>query len=128
MPQFNWPILGPIILAAAAAVAGVLFLFSRVPPIATQPASAANRTSASLQHPGPRFPGRVIGTPHLRTQPSSNAQVLQDLQSGELVDVSACNTTCGWFLVGAPGSPPAGWVPSAFVSLQGDEQKLAVAK
>jgi len=117
-----------MILAVAAAVAGALFLFSHVPHMATQSASAASRTAAVTQHPGPRIPGRVIGTPHLRTQPNSNAQVLQDLQSGELVEVSACSSNCGWFLVGVPGLAATGWVPAAFINLQGDEQKLSVAR
>jgi hypothetical protein len=133
LPQFNWQILGPLVLAAIAAAAGVVFLSSHLPRVSTQPASAAVRTTPAAQpyanlHTGPRLPGHVVGTPHLRINPSSTSSILRDLQAGELVEASACSSTCGWFLVGPPGQPAAGWVPSAFIALQGDEQKLVVIK
>lgn len=73
---------------------------------------------------GVHLSGHVNGTPHLRANPSSTAIVLQDLQNGEPVDVTGCSEGCDWYLVAPPNQPSGGWVPSAFVEVQGDDHKL----
>jgi hypothetical protein len=127
LPQFNWPVLGPIILAILGTTAGIALFFSRVqhhtPPSAANSTGVHRADSAAV-----KLQGYVVGTPHLRAGPSSNATVLQDLQSGQIVDVSACSSSCGWFFVGPLGQTSIGWVPAAFVTVHGDERRLTVIK
>lgn len=130
LPQFNWSVLGPIVAGIAAVVVGASLLVSHVPRAPSQPAHAAAPFSAASPTAagGVRLKGRVIGTPHLRPQPRSTTKALEDLQSGETVDVSACSDSCGWYLVTPAGQTSPGWVASAFIMLQGDERKLAIVK
>jgi uncharacterized iron-regulated membrane protein len=129
MPQFNWPVMGPIVLILALVAGGAVFLGTHLPHPAAQvgrgtasPPQAAARASATPT--GVQIPGRVIGTPHIRSDPSSNAIVLQDLQGGQTVQVTACSAGCAWYRVALPGQATSGWVSSAFVDVQGDEHKL----
>jgi uncharacterized protein YraI len=130
LPQFNWAIMGPIVLLVALIAGGGYFLITHSPHssgrIARTVAAPVEAASArSIATPtGVQLPGRVIGTPHIRSNPSSNATVLQDLQSGQTITVSACSGGCAWYLVANPGQPAAGWVSSAFVDIQGDENRL----
>jgi uncharacterized protein YgiM (DUF1202 family) len=64
----------------------------------------------------------------VRSDPSSNAKVIEDLHSGEVVTVTACSATCAWYLVTETGQTSQGWVSSAFVDVQGDEQKLPILR
>lgn len=130
MPQFNWSVVGPALLALALLLGGGGLLATHVP----HPGAPAGRSTAAAAEAATRraqggsaaahVGGLVIGTPHLRNNPNSNAIVLQDLQSGETVDVSGCAEACIWYLVTPPDRSAAGWVPSAFIHVQGDEQKL----
>jgi hypothetical protein len=133
MPQFNWAIMGPFILLAGLLFGGTYFLAGHVPHPVPQVAvhGAASAEAASAQGagipPGIQIAGRVIGTPHMRSNPSSNSIAIQDMQAGDTVSVSACSAGCAWYLVALPGRPTPGWVSSAFVDIQGDERKLPLA-
>jgi SH3 domain-containing protein len=122
--------MGPLVLLLALAGGGFVFLGSHVPKPAAQAAqhTAAASNARSTAPPGVQLPGRIIGTPHVRSEPASTASILQDLQSGQNVQVSACSNACSFYLVATTGHSPQGWVSSAFVELQGDEQKLPVAR
>lgn len=141
MPQFNWSVFGPILLALAAVGGGIGFLVSITSShavhhatvvAATAPISAAlSSTSAALPSTptrGVRLPGRATGSPHLRAAPSSEAAVVGDLQSGEEVQASACSASCGWYLVTPSGRAVSGWVSAAFVTIQGDDRTLPVVR
>jgi len=122
--------MGPVILLLALLLAGGYFLASHVPHPARQaathaaPPAEASKGRAITIPSGVKLPGRVIGTPHIRSDPSSNASIYQDLQSGQSVTVGACSSGCGWYLVTAPELANPGWVPSGFVDVKGDDRKL----
>ena len=140
LPQFNWSVFGPILLAFAAVGGGIVFLVSissphaprRVAAVASAPIQAALDPSATTFAPIPphglRLPGRATGSPHLRAAPSSEAAVVGDLQSGETIQASGCSASCGWYLVTPSGQAVSGWVSAAFVSLQGDDRALPVVR
>ncbi|MGI8550663.1 MAG: SH3 domain-containing protein [Dehalococcoidia bacterium] len=140
MPQFNWSILAPIVLAVAAIAAGIAYIFS-VTAGHSHPASQRAAALVTASPPGfstqpllvtpargVQLPGRVTGTPHLRSEPDSTAPILTDLHNGDPVQVSACSLACGWYLVAPSGRPSPGWVSAAFIMLQGDEHRLPVVK
>jgi hypothetical protein len=128
LPQFNWMVLGPIVLILGLAIGGSVFLVSHFPHASAQPSNTTALSATRTPTPsGIQLSGRVIGTPHVRAQPNSTSGVIQDLQGGQAVQISACSDRCAYYLVGFPGQPAQGWVSSAFVDLQGDESKLPVA-
>ena len=126
--------MGPAVLLLVLLAGGGYYLTTHVPHPAAQVAHVgAAPAEAASAHPsgtptGIQLPGRVIGTPHVRSDPSSNAIVVQDLQSGQTVAVSACSSACAWYRVTAPGQTAPGWVSSAFVNVQGDDNKLPIMR
>lgn len=140
MPQFNWSVFGPILLALAAVGGGIVFLVSitssQAPrhsavvdptPIQTTIGSTATAVLPTPPH-GLRLPGRATGSPHLRAAPNSEAAVVGNLQSGEAVQASGCSASCGWYLVTPSGQAVSGWVSAAFVNIQGDDRTLPVVR
>jgi hypothetical protein len=136
LPQFNWTLIWPVLFALVVGGAATIFALSHAPHpapqaarlIAVSTADAASAGRQPVQQGGVYLNGRVIGTPHLRAEPSSNAMVLQDLQAGDTVDISGCSPSCGWYRINVPGRPSPGWVPAAFVTVQGDDQRLPVIR
>ena len=141
MPQFNWSVFGPILLALAAVAGGIAFLVSLASPhsshhafvtAATVPIHAAFSPTVTtvLQAPprGVRLSAIAAGSPHLRAAPSSDAAVVGDLKYGEAVQVSGCSASCDWYLVTPSGQAVSGWVSAAFVTVQGDDRALPVIR
>jgi hypothetical protein len=133
LPQFNWVVIGPVVLLFALLTGGAFFVVKHVPIPTGHVAPTAQPAEASTSRPGSvpsgiQLSGRVIGTPHVRSDPSSNAKVIEDLHSGEVVTVTACSPTCAWYLVTETSQTSQGWVSSAFVDVQGDEQKLPILR
>lgn len=125
--------MGPVVLLVILLGGGGYFVATHLPVSQAKVAHKTPPVEASSSRPasvpsGIQLAGRVIGTPHVRTDPSSNAAVVDDLQSGETVTVSACSASCAWYLVTEPGQTTPGWVSSAFVDIQGDEQKLPIQR
>lgn len=134
MPQLNWSILAPIVLALAALAAGIVFFMSVVsagPQRQSLPPSNST-TRVTLGAPahavttGVQLQGRVIGTPYLQASPSSTAAVVADLHADETLTLSACSDACAWYQVTTADGATSGWVPSAFVSVQGNDRSLPV--
>lgn len=139
MPQFNWSILAPVALAVAAAAAVTIFLISVATPYggrrsqAVVPSSARRSSDSGGSTPASvtssvLLPGRITGTPYLRSAPSSVAAPIAELQNGQPVEISGCSATCAWYLVMLAGQPTGGWVSGSFVTVQGDSRRLPALK
>lgn len=138
MPQLNWSFVGPVLLIVTLVASGVIVAVSRTAPRPQHPsvlaATGSPSPAASPVKPASRTPvsvqvqGRAIGTPYLRSQASSDAAVVRELQSGEAVEVSACSQSCTWYQVVLSNGATTGWIPSAFIALQGSDRTLPVTR
>jgi uncharacterized protein YraI len=132
LPQFNWAVMGPIVLFCALLIGGVFFIGSHLPrpsvPAQGSPIAKASTLPTVTAPAGIVLSGRVIGTPHVRSSPNSDSAVLRDLQSGQTVTVSACAASCAWYRVAESDQASPGWVSSAFIQVQGDDQRLPVQR
>lgn len=149
LPQFNWPVFGPLlgILATLAVVS--LVLLPRVWP-AHQDASTALGANPQRDAPLPANPGiggpdpalqapsvrsaalatlsaRVVGAPTLRRGPGTEYPTGDTLANGAEVHVIACSPGCSWLRLLTLGNADAQvWIPAVFLSVNGAVDGLPV--
>jgi len=152
MPQFNWPVFGPLVgiltvLFVVSFVIGSRVLArpesSSVPSVATGsnperdaplPASPG-RGGPTLVPPAAAelrlfsLPARVLGAPTVRKGPGTQYGGLHSLQNGEEVHLIACSPGCEWYRILSLSDPGVQfWAPAAFLSVSGKPETLPVLK
>lgn len=149
LPQFNWPVFGPLlgILATLAVVSVVLLprvwpgshdaptTFGANPqrnaPLPANP--GVGGPDPALQAPPARaaalatLSARVLGTPTVRRGPGTEYPTGDTLVNGAEVHVIACSPGCSWLRLLTLGNADAQvWVPAVFLSVNGPVESLPV--
>lgn len=149
LPQFNWPVFGPLLGIFATIMVVGLVLLPRVWP-ADQNTSAAFGANPQRDAPLPANPGiggpdpalqappprsaalatlsaRVIGTPTVRRGPGTEYLTGDTLANGAEVHVIACSPGCSWLRLLTLGNADAQvWIPAVFLSVNGALDGLPV--
>jgi hypothetical protein len=149
MPQFNWPVFGPLL-----GIIATLFIVSAVVgsrvlereggvgvTFGTNPERGAPLASnGGRGGPGPvllapevealklrSLAARVNGTPTVRKGPGTQYGGLHSLQNGEEVHVIACSPGCEWYrILSLTDAEVQFWVSSAFLAVSGKADQLPV--
>lgn len=152
MPQFNWPVFGPLlgILATFLVVGTVIAV--RVWPATDSAGEQAtviggnpDRDAPLSANPGTGGAGpvllppavrelkirslsaRVTGSPTVRLGPGTQYPGAHALQTGEEVHVIACSPGCEWYrILSLTDANAQFWVPGTFLAVTGSPDTLPV--
>ncbi len=153
MPQFNWPVFGPLLgIIVTLALVGVV-LVPRLWPEGDDPTrvqTITDGTNPDRNAPLPANPGtggagpvllppevhelklrslsaRVSGAPTVRQGPGTQYPGLHQLQTGEEVHVIACSPGCEWLrILSLSDAHAQWWVPAVFLTVSGRVESLPV--
>ena len=152
MPQFNWPVFGPLLgIILTVLVVGVV-VGVRVWPDGEAMDDRARRDGSNPERdaPLPANPGtggagpallppavqalklqslsaRVIGTPSVRSGPGTQYPSTHTLRDGEEVHVIACSPGCEWLRILSLSDAQAQfWLPAVFLAVNGRVESLPV--
>ena len=152
MPQFNWPVFGPLLGIILTVLLVAVVIGVRVWP---EGDDAAGRSRAAGVNPArdaplPANPGmggagpvllppavealklrslsaRVIGTPSVRTGPGTQYSSTYALRDGEEVHVIACSPGCEWLrILSLTDAQAQLWVPAVFLAVSSPVETLPV--
>jgi hypothetical protein len=147
LPQFNWPVFGPLLGAVVALIVVAFVVGARLWPAGGPSAFGTNpdrdapvTATAGRGGPGPMLlppevrelklhslPARVNGTPTVRSGPGTQYGGVYQLTAGEEVHVIACSPDCEWLRILSLADAQAQlWVPAVFVSVNGRTESLPV--
>ena len=152
MPQFNWPVFGPLLgILLTVLVVGVV-VGVRVWPDGEDADARAQRDGSNPERdaPLPANPGtggaapvllppavqalklrslsaRVIGTPNVRSGPGTQYPSQYALRDGEEVHVIACSPGCEWLrILSLTDAQAQLWLPAVFLAVSGPVETLPV--
>jgi hypothetical protein len=151
MPQFNWPVFGPLLgILATFLIVGSVIAVRVWPQGETGTSITAAGTNPERDGPLSASPGtggagtallppevrdlkvrslsaRVTGTPTVRTGPGTQYPGAYTLKQGEEVHVIACSPGCEWYRVLSLTDANAQlWVPGSFLAVTGKPESLPV--
>jgi hypothetical protein len=153
MPQFNWPVFGPLLgiiatLLIVGTIIGGRLASDRLgdsPATRTADGTNPDRDAPLPANPGTggagpdllppavrelklrSLPARVSGTPTVRSGPGTQYPGVHTLQNGEEVHVIACSPGCEWYRILSLTEATAQlWVPAVFVQVNGRTDTLPV--
>ena len=141
VPQFNWPVFGPLIVALALIVGVSGFMYSLTttreqPGPVREPAGDARAPGtgggADLRPPELvrsklfSLSARVNGSPTIRRGPGTQYPAVAKAMDGQEFHVIACSPRCEWLQIFSLTDDGQWWLPSVFLSVSGDVQELPV--
>ena len=154
MPQFNWPVFGPLLgIIATVLIVGLVVGARLLPDIGdSAPDQRVAGTNPDRDAPLPQNPGtggagpvllppsvaelklhslaaRVSGSPTVRGGPGTQYPGLHQLKEGEEVHVIACSPGCEWLrILSLIDAQAQHWVPAVFLTVAGRVDALPVLR
>lgn len=150
MPQFNWPVFGPVVGILGTLLIVGLVLSGRAWGVDPPSPIASRGGNPDRNAPLPANPGvggagpvlvapaarelqlrslsaRVNGIPTVRSGPGTQYPGLGQISHGEEVHVIACSPGCEWLRVLSLTEPESQrWIPAIFLTVNGKTDALPV--
>lgn len=141
LPQFNWPVLGPLIvvLALIVGVSGFIVTLTATGTRTNAPRRPAGESlaggtggGADLRPPELvrsqlfSLSARVNGAPTIRRGPGTQYPVVAKAVDGQEFHVIACSAGCEWLRVFSLTDDGQWWLPAVFLSVSGATAELPV--
>jgi hypothetical protein len=132
LPQFNWPVFGPLIVVIALVVGISGLVVGLLAGGGEADRSLATGGGYDLRPPELvraqvfSLSARVIGSPTIRRGPGTQYPAVGRATDGQELHVIACSPDCAWLRVFTLTDEGQWWLPAVFLSVSGRLEDLPV--